>query len=79
MFNNKAHLTLTKSCGFVKNPKIECNHHSPITRAQGEAYVDHSNSLIITSEQYIETMKAKSAKKAEVERIKEAKQKEKEQ
>ncbi|MCO5614395.1 hypothetical protein L7F22_068675 [Adiantum nelumboides] len=49
-----------------------------VRQVNREAFVDYTNSLILTSTQYIETMKSKNAKKEEVAKAKEEKRIEKE-
>lgn len=49
-----------------------------VRQAKREAFVDYTNSLILTSDQYIESMKAKNAKKEEITKAKEEKRVERE-
>ncbi|KAI5068922.1 hypothetical protein GOP47_0015223 [Adiantum capillus-veneris] len=50
-----------------------------IGQVQGEAFVDYTNSLILTSSQYIESMKAKQAKREQLDQLQEERRKQKEQ
>ncbi|KAI5074821.1 hypothetical protein GOP47_0010782 [Adiantum capillus-veneris] len=75
MQRNQSPSKKTRVIDLLRVPMSEVS----VRQAPREAFVDYTNSLILTSSQYIASMKAKNAKKDEIAKAREQKKVEKEQ